>query len=480
VALLLASASFLVLFDSLAVATALPAIGGEFQLRPGVLQWVVSLYSLSIGAFLVLGGRVCDLWGRRRVLAVSLAVCTGAGLLAGLATNLPLLLAGRALQGIAAAFAIPAALSAAATEFDTEPWRSRVFSVIAFAAWSAGLAGAMLGGVITTHLGWRWVFLVTVPVGAVALAATLAVLPNDRRRVRGERLDVAGALLVSAGLVALLLGLQEAGQDAGRAVIFGCGGLVLLAVMVVVERRTAHPLVKRDLLRSRGRAGSYLAFGTYCAGYTAVIVIGSLSLQEEHGLSADEAGLTLAPVLVGGAISSTLGPALMRRFTPRTMVVTAMSLCALSLTMIATRESVTALVPWLVLWGLCSGPIYVGLTRECISEAPEQDRGTASALFESMSHIGGAVAVAGYLTLLGAGVGFRPTELSGALVVAVGGVLALLLMPRRPAERWQRSPATRASALRGSSTRDDAPVGQAQPGAFDGASDETGLDGGHR
>ncbi|WDZ84793.1 MFS transporter [Micromonospora cathayae] len=437
VALLLASASFLVLFDSLAVATALPAIGAEFGLRPGVLQWVVSLYSLAIGAFLLLGGRVCDLYGRRRFLVASLVLCTGATLLAGLAPTLPLLLAGRALQGVAAAFAIPAALSIAASRFETEPWRSRVFSVIAFAAWSAGLTGAMLGGFVTTQFGWRWVFLGAVPVGVAAVAATLVLLPDDRpRAARGERLDVAGALLVSAGLVLLLLGLQETGERAGllRPVLFGGTGLVLLAVLVLVERRSADPLVKPRLLRSRRRAGSYLAFATYCAGYNAVIVIGSLALQQRHGLSAEAAGLTLSPVLVGGVVSSLLGPALLRRFSSRTLVVTAMALCALSLAMIATRDSVAGFLPWLVLWGLCSGPVYVGLTRECISEAPADDRGTASALFESMSHLGGAVAIAGYLTMLGAGVGFRATELVGAAVVALGGLLTFLLVPRRDTE----------------------------------------------
>src|SRR2546423_8094543 len=212
VALLLATASFMVLYDSLAIATALPAIGADFHLRPGTVQWVVSLYSLSIGAFLVLGGRVCDLWGRRRLLVASLVVCTVAGLLAGLAPGLPLLLVGRVLQGLAAAFAIPAALATAATVYAQEPWRSRVFAVIAFAAWSAGLAGAMLGGLITVHLGWRWVFLVTVPVGAAAVGAATLLLPRDAARRGGsERLDLVGALLVSAGLVTLLLGIAQFG-----------------------------------------------------------------------------------------------------------------------------------------------------------------------------------------------------------------------------------------------------------------------------
>jgi predicted MFS family arabinose efflux permease len=428
IALLLGSASFLVLFDSLAVATALPAIGDEFGLRPGVLQWVISLYSLTIGAFLILGGRVCDVWGRRRVMVAGLVVCTGAGLLAGLAPNFPLLLAGRALQGVAAAFALPAALSAAAGEFDTEPWRSRVFSVIAFAAWSAGLAGAMLGGVLTTRFGWRWVFLVTVPVGAVALVGARMLLPRDRPgAVHGQRLNVTSAVLVSSGLIVLLLGLQESSP------LLGLAGCALLALLVVVERRSAHPMVRPGLLASRRRAGSYLAFGTYCAGYTALIVIGSQALQEKYGLSADAAGLALSPVLVGGAISSALSPLLMRRFSPRTIVVTAMAMCALSLALIAVSDSVPRLLPWLLLWGWSSGPIFVGLTRECISDAPEEDRGTASALFESMSHIGGALAVAAFMTMLGAGVAFRSVELTGAVVVAVGALLALLVIPgRRP------------------------------------------------
>jgi EmrB/QacA subfamily drug resistance transporter len=434
-ALLLATASFLVLFDSLAVATALPSIGAEFGLRPGVLQWVVSLYSLSIGAFLVLGGRVCDLWGRRRVLVASLMLCTVAGLLAGLAPGLPLLLTGRVLQGVAAAFAIPAALSTAATVFADEPWRSRVFAVIAFAAWSAGLAGAMLGGWITVHFGWRWVFLVTVPVGAVAVGAAMMLLTRDASRRHGSgRLDIFGAFLVSGGLVTLLFGLDQLGKGGhlGRAVLIVCWGLTLLAVLLVVEHRVADPLVKPRLMRSRRMAGSCLAFGTYCAGYTAVIVVGSLYLQDVRGLSAAAAGFVLAPVLLGGIVSSTFAATILRRYSSRIVVTAALGLCAVSLAVIATRSagSVGALVPWLVLWGICSGPIYVALTRECIGAAAESDRGTVSALFESMSHIGGGIAVAVYLTLLGAGLAYRSTELVGVLIVAVGAVFAFLILPR--------------------------------------------------
>ncbi|PWK84883.1 putative MFS family arabinose efflux permease [Lentzea atacamensis] len=434
VAVLLASASLLVLFDSLAVATALPTIGAEFSLRPGLLQWVVSLYSVSIGAFLILGGRACDLWGRKRMMVASLALCTVAGLIAGIAPNLPVLLAGRALQGVAAAFAIPAALATGASIFREEPWRSRVFSVIAFASWAAGLAGAMMGGLITVHFGWRWVFLVTVPVGVVACLAALVLLPADVvPDGERERLDLWGAVLASTGLVVLIVGLEELGRGThtGPALLVVCLAVIVLVAFVQVERKVRHPLVKPRLVRSRRMIGSCLAFGAYCVGYTAVIVVLSLRLQEVHGLSAAGAGLALTPLLLGGIPSALLAPMALRRFSARVVVTMSLVSCALALTMIATTPGTTALLPWLVLWGVASGPVYVALTRECISDAEEEDRGAASALLESMSHIGGAIAIAVFMTLLGAGVSYRSTELVGVVVVAAGAVVALTVLPRR-------------------------------------------------
>jgi predicted MFS family arabinose efflux permease len=434
VALLLGSASFLVLFDSLAVATALPAIGTALSAGPAALQWVVSLYSVSIGAFLILGGRVGDLYGHRRVLLGSLAVSTVAGLVAGVAPGLDVLLVGRVLQGVAAAFALPAALAIAATVFPEEPWRGRVFSVVASAAWAAGLAGAMLGGLITVHFGWRWIFLVTVPIGAAAVAAGAALLPRDPRRDGDrERLDITGALLASTGLVTLLIGLVQLGEGAhtGRAIVTVAGAAALFAALVFVERRAEHPLVRPSLLRSRRMVGASLGFGAYCAGYTALVVVGSLRLQEEHGLSPASTGVLLSPVLVAGIVSAALTARVLRRYTSRTVVATAVVLCAFALTMIATAGGdVIALLPWLVLWGICSGPVYVRLNQECVTNAAAGDRGTASALLESMSHIGGGIAAAAYLTMLGGGVGFQPVMLAGAIVVAGGAAVIVALMPR--------------------------------------------------
>ncbi|MGL5927628.1 MAG: MFS transporter [Dermatophilaceae bacterium] len=441
-AFVLAGASFLLLFDSLAVATALPTIGSELDLRPGVLQWVVSAYSASIGAFLLLGGRMCDLWGRRRTLAAGLVVCTVGGLVAGAASftagGLGVLLTGRVLQGVAAAFALPAAMAAAASAFEREPWRSRVFAVLAFAAWAAAVGGATLGGLITDAWGWPWVFWVTVPVGVVLVVLTAAVVPDDGpSRLEWRRLDVTGALLATAGLAVLVLGAEElgAGEHPVQAVVvLGVGG-VLLAALVLVETRTAHPLVRPALVRHRRVIGSCLPFAGYCAGYTAVVVVGAQMLQQLHGLSAGTAGLALVPMLLAGMASSALTAAALRRISSVTLVVGTLIVCTTALVGLAVLGpgGAAAAIPWLVLWGAGSGPVYVALTRICVAGTPEPDRGVVAGVFESMSHVGGALAVAGLLGLLGAGADFRTVLLVGAGAVGVGALSALLL-PRDDAD----------------------------------------------
>ncbi|MFG2065061.1 MFS transporter [Micromonospora sp. NPDC048871] len=434
VSLVLAGVMFLVLFDSLAVATALPQIGREFAISPDQLQWVITLYSLSIGGFLLLGGRVCDLWGRRRLIVTSLGVNTFGLLLAGATSSLPLLFAGRVLQGLGAAFAIPAALASAAALFPEEPWRSRVFAVVAAAANSAGLAGAVCGGVITSYWGWRWIFLAVVPVGLVAMLAALRLLPPDQPTAGRRSLDVTGALLATGGLVILIYGATRVAEQglSGPAPAIVVAGLLLLAVLVPLERRIRDPLLKPALFRSRSLTASCLAFAAHSASYAAIVVVGSLHLQEIHGLSAAQTGLVLAPVLLGSLISAAPAGWLVRRYGPRTVVTVALTLCAGSLAGVAvgTGGSLPIVIAWLVAWGLSAGPVYVALTRECIGAAAPEDRGSASALFESTNHVGGALSVAAFLTLLGAGVGYGTVQLVGAAVVGLGILATIGLMPR--------------------------------------------------
>jgi MFS family permease len=438
VAGLLGTAQLCVLFDSLAVATALPTIGDDLGLEPAQLQWVVSLYSISIGTFMLFGGRCSDVIGARRTLTVSLALSAAGGIMAGCAPSVSVLLAGRVLQGLAAAGALPAALSLAASLFPREPWQSRVYSVIATAAWLAAIAGAVLGGLITDAWGWRWVFLVTAPAALVGLAGIGLVPAPVASTDDSRRLDASGALLASAGLAALLIGVQQLGRGASTV------GLLAVAAAVIVitgfaaaERRTADPLLPVRLLHSRRLVGSCLAFGAYCAGYTALVVVGSLFVQAEYGLSPAQTGLFFTPTLAGGTASAVLAPAVVRRYGARSVTTGALVMCTVAMAGLAVSRppDLVALVPWLALWGLGSGPVFVGLTRDVLGAARSDESGTIAAMFESMSHVGGALAASVYLTLLGAGLGFASLQMIAAIVVAAGaGVARWVLPPRRQGE----------------------------------------------
>ncbi|GIF77850.1 MFS transporter [Asanoa siamensis] len=430
---MLAGAMFLVLFDSLAVATALPAIGAELGLSTARLQWVITLYSLSIGGFLVLGGRVCDLWGRRRLIAASLALTAAGLLLSGVASGLAPLLLGRVMQGVGAAFAIPATLASAATLFPDEPWRSRVFAIVAAAANTAGVAGAVGGGLVTSYLGWRWVFLVVAPVAALAALAALLVLPPDRPPSRREPLDLVGAVLATGGLLAVIFGASRIGEVGPRPVDVATVvvGLLMIGALVWWERRVPYPLIKPAVVRSRRLVASCLAFGAHSAAYAAVVVVGSLLLQDTYRLSAAQAGLVLAPVLLGALASAAVAGVLVRRYGSRPVVTTALLLGAVALAVVAVSAGAALwlLVVCLAAWGLTAGPIYVALTRECVGDAAPADRGMASALFESTTHIGGAVSIAVYLTMLSAGAAYATTQLVGAAVAAAAVLTTLLVLP---------------------------------------------------
>jgi MFS family permease len=445
-ALVLGGAIFMVLFDSLAVATALPTIGTGLDLNRADLQWVVNLNSLSIGGLLLLGGRASDLWGRRRVLVASLALLTLGTVVAGAAPALPVLLAGRVLQGAAAAFALPASLAMTGTLFRDEPWHSRAFAVVSVSGCTAGLAGAICGGLLTDAFGWRWVFLATVPLSLVALGAALRFLPADPAGPAavsgvsgpGRRLDMTGAVLATAGLTALILGIARVAESGPLAAdVAGPvgAGLALLAAFVAVERRVPHPLLRPRLLRSRRLAGGCLGIAAHSASYSAVIVVGSLHLQDTYALSAGAAGLALAPVLLVSGAGGFGAGALLRRFGARRVAGAAIALGGAALVMLAVDADrtgyLTAVLPWFLLWSLGGGAVYIALTRECIGGAAEEDRGTTSGVFEATTHIGGAIAVATYVTLIGTGSGYRGAYLAGAVFALAGSVAVLLLL--RPA-----------------------------------------------
>ena len=437
-ALFLGATFFLVLFDSLAVATALPAIAGDLRLAPASLPWVVNLYSLGLGGLMLLAGQACNRWGRRHVLIAALALLTAATLLAGIAQSPVLLLIGRALQGSAAAFVLPTVLAMTGTLFPREPWRSRVLAVVLVSGAVSGLTGAVCGGLLTATAGWRWIFLATVPFALVLLAAAVSVLPADRPGTApAGRPDVPGAILATGGVTLLLLGVGQGEHDGFHSWTTWsatAAGLLLLAAFPLRERRAAHPLLKPGLLRSPRVIGSCLGSAAHSAVYSAGIVVGSLHLQDAYDLSPAEAGLALTPTLVATTLSGTVAARIVRWMGPRTTACCALLLAALSLGLMGANAGTvgyaTAVLPWLLLRGLAEGTDYVALTRAAVADAAEEDRLTASSLFEASTHIGGAIAVAVYAALIASDFGYRGAYLAGALFAAAGSA-AVLLLPRQ-------------------------------------------------
>jgi MFS family permease len=439
----LGSAIFLVLFDSLAVAIALPAIGSELGIGPAGLQWVVTLYSLSIGGLLLLGGRVADMMGRRRVLVLALVLLTAGSLLAGLAPSLAILLVGRVMQGAAAAFALPASLAVTGGLFPEEPWRSRGFAIVALAGNTAALSGAIFGGLLTASFGWRWVFLVSVPPAVLATIAAFRVIPPDQNRpARTGPLDVYGAVFATVGLAALIYGagrVADAGLLSIAALVPGFVGVALLAGFVRVQHRVTNPLVRPRILRSRRLLGSCAGIVANSAILTCIVVVGSLHLQDVHRLSPSETGLALAPTLIGTSVSSVVAPTLIRRFGARRVAAGGLAIGAVSLVFLglgATSVSYAAAVlPWLLLRGSGGGVIYPALTREAIGKAAEKDRGATSGMFEATTHIGGAIAVAVYAVLLSSGLRYGGAYVAGAAFGFLGALGVLLVLPERRRDR---------------------------------------------
>jgi MFS family permease len=246
VLLLLALAMFLVVLDSAIINVALPAIKSAMHFTTASLQWVVTAYVLTFGGFLMLGGRTADLFGRRRVLVIGVAGFIAFSLMAGLAPTGPLLIAARALQGIAGAFMAPTALSILLATFEEGPPRNRALSIWSIVASGGAAAGVFLGGLLTQYLGWRWCFFVNVPIGLVTIYYILRHVPAHIQEASDKNLDVPGAVLVTGGLMTLVYGLSLAPQhgwtNPGTLISLGLSAL-LLVLFVFNEARVKHPLV---------------------------------------------------------------------------------------------------------------------------------------------------------------------------------------------------------------------------------------------
>jgi EmrB/QacA subfamily drug resistance transporter len=447
---LLCVAQFVNVLDINAVIVALPVVGRDLGFAPEDLQWVITAYVLFFGGFLMLAGRLSDLYGRRRMFVVGLAVFTVSSLACGLAASPLALIVSRAFQGLGAAIVAPAALSIISGLFAGGRERNLAMGVWTAVAAGGGAAGLVLGGLITDSLGWPWIFLVNVPVGVVGVALSFVLLGADREEGASRRLDVWGAVTITAGLFLLVYGLtraEEAGFGSPLTLAAVALALILLSAFLFVERSVADPLVPLRVFRSPGLSGSAVVAFANTATTSPVGVIAVLYLQEVLAYSPTQAGLLGLPFSVSVVAGSFLGSRLTGTLGARgtmTLGLLGISGAALLITGISAEGGLAFVLSNAALSGLALGCSAVASTARGTSAVGEGERGLASGLLNSSAQIGTALGLAALITVAAARTealagegpataaaiveGFRIAFYAAAGLAVAGALVPLLLM----------------------------------------------------
>ena len=437
-------AQFVLVLDVTIVTSALPALGRELGLAADDLQWVVTAYVLAFGGFLVAGGRAADLVGARRAFTAGLAGFAVTSLACGLAPSGWVLIASRVLQGLAAALLTPAALALLNAVTEPGAARRRAVGIWTAAAAGGGASGWVLGGLLTEYAGWRWVFLVNVPVGVLGLAAVAFVLPRMAAEA-DRRLDLIGAVGLTAGLSLVVYGLSEAAAAApGRLLVAAAllaGGLIIAGTLAY-ERRVAAPLLPPGLLRAPAVRGANLLAAALTASTSPAMFLAVLYVQEVLALSPGRAAWLFPALNLTVIVGSLAGPVLIGRLGPRRSAIGGLVLIAagsLLLTLVPpTGLPVLRLVSAFGLMGLGLGVASVASTAVGTAAVQPADRGVSGGVLNSAAQLGTALGLAVLIPLAtragdGPGGVYDGLWLGwiGAAVVAVLGIGAAVRLPIR-------------------------------------------------
>ena len=395
-------AQLMVIFDASIMNIALPQAQADLAFSDADRQWVITAYSLAFGALLLLGGRVSDRWGRRRTFIVGLVGFSVASVLGGIAPNIGMLLAARVLQGVFAALLAPAAMSLLSVTFPSGRERATAFGVFSAIAGAGGAIGLLLGGVLTEFATWRWTLLVNMVFGAVAIFGAITYIREARDERPRERLDVPGTLLASAGLAALVFGLNRAETDgwgAGLTVASFVTAVVLLAAFVFVETRVAAPLLPMRVILGRNRGGAYLSAALAMAGNFTQFLFLTYYMQVVLGFSPLLTGVAFLPLVACLILGSTqLGTRLIGRIAARWLMGAGYLVGAAGmfwLTRLTVDNAYWPVVfPASVVMGLGLGTAFMCSMAVATSGVEHQDTGVASAMVNTSQQIGGAVGTA--------------------------------------------------------------------------------------
>jgi EmrB/QacA subfamily drug resistance transporter len=453
---LIGVAQLMVVLDATIVNIALPSAQEALGFSDESRQWVVTAYALSFGSLLMFGGRVGDLFGRKRVFVTGLAGFAAASALGGLASSFGVLVGARALQGTFAAVLAPATLSLLTTTFTIPEERNRAFSVFGVIGASGAAVGLILGGALTEYLDWRWTMFVNLILAIPVAAAAVRLLPDAARASR-SRIDLAGTLTASAGLFALVYGFSNAESHGWGSPVTIAGlaaAAALLVTFIAVERRVEHPLLPLRVVADRARGGGFLALAVVGAGMFGVFLFLTYYMQQTLGFSPLVSGLAFLPMMAmimpAGAIGQTR---LLPRFGPRPLVAVGMLLSAAAMLMftgVSVHSSYgTDVLPGLLVIGVGLGLIFAPAMDTATRGVDGPDAGVASALVNTGQQVGGSIGTALLSTLAASAAGayasthgavadvaaqaavhgYTTAFTWAAAVFAVGALTAWLLLP---------------------------------------------------
>jgi EmrB/QacA subfamily drug resistance transporter len=455
---LIGVAQLMVVLDATIVNIALPSAQADLGFSDGARQWIITAYALSFGSLLLVGGRLGDLLGRKRVFVLGLTGFATASAVGGFAPSFGVLVVARALQGVFAALLAPAALSLLTTTFTIPSERNRAFGVFGTIAASGAAVGLILGGALTQYLDWRWSMFINLFLAVPAALAALRLLGRDEPATSGSRIDVAGTVTASVGLFALVFGFSNAeshGWGAPITIVAIAAAVALLVAFVAVERRVANPLLPLRVVADRNRGGGYLALAAAGAGLFGVFLFLTYYLQQTLGFSPLTTGLAFMPMMavimpVGGIAQTRLLP----RFGARPLVTIGMLLSAVAMVMFTgvgvDSSYVADILPGLLVMGLGLGLLFAPAMSTATLGVDHADAGVASALVNTGQQIGGSIGTALLSTLAASAAtgfaagqqpsaglvqqaavhGYTTAFLWSAAIFAIGALVSWLLLSR--------------------------------------------------
>src|SRR5437870_1872178 len=403
---LIVAAQFMVVLDIAIVNVALPSIKSDLHFSQASLQWVITAYAILFGGALLLGGRLADLLGRRRLFVAGLAVFVGSSLLSGLAWSEGSLIAFRALQGLGGALLAPAALSILMTTFPEGRERNTALGIWGAASGSGGAAGVLLGGLLTSYLSWSWIFFINIPVGAVVIGLTPWLLRESRVETAERRFDLAGAASITSGLMLLVYAMTRAtqhGWGSNSTIELLAGSALLILVFVLIELRSQAPLLPLRMFRLRTLAAANAAGVVVAAVGFSMFFLLTLYFQQVLHYSPIQTGVAFIAITLSIVVFSNVAQRLVTRFGSRGVLTAGLLVAATSLALLARLPAhghyFWNLFPALVLGGIGMAMSFISMTIAGLAGVQGPDAGIASGLINTSRQIGGAVGLAAVSTI---------------------------------------------------------------------------------